>query len=160
MHRPHTPRLATPLALTAVLALAMSLAACDRRDDKTAGEQLDTAIAKTEQKTEQAQAAVERQMAEAKADTAATADKVEAKVKSTADMVGDKVADAAITASVNAELAKDSQLSALKINVDTSAGHVALRGTAPNTEARERATRLTMAVKGVTSVDNQLEVRG
>jgi len=74
--------------------------------------------------------------------------------------VGDKVADAAITASVNAELAKDAQLSALKINVDTSAGHVMLRGTAPSPDARERATRLAMAVKGVTAVDNQLEVRG
>lgn len=152
--------LSRKLPLIGLVALAVSLAACTRHDDKSAGEQLDAAIAKTEQKTEQAQASAERQLAEAKADTVAAADKVEAKVKSTADMVGDKVADAAITASVNAELAKDSQLSALKINVDTNAGAVALRGTAPTADARERATRLAKAVKGVTSVDNQLEVRG
>lgn len=148
------------LPLMGLVALAVSLAACNRHDDKTAGQQLDTAIAKTEQKTEQAQDAVSRQMAESKADAAATADKMEAKVKATTDMVGDKVADAAITASVNAELAKDAQLSALKINVDTNAGQVMLRGTAPTSDARERATRLAKAVKGVTGVDNQLEVRG
>lgn len=147
------------LPLISAVLLALSLAACNRHDDKTAGEQLDTAIAKTEQKVEQAQSAAERQLAQARSDTAAATNKVEAQVKSTADMMGDKVEDAAITASVNAELAKDPQLSALKINVDTSAGRVALRGTAPTAQARDHATRLAAAVKGVVGVDNQLEVR-
>ena len=68
------------------------------------------------------------------------------------------VSDAAITASVNAELAKDSKLSSLKIDVDTSHGHVALKGTAPDAASKERATQIASAVKGVTSVDNQLRV--
>jgi osmotically-inducible protein OsmY len=78
--------------------------------------------------------------------------------KSATDKAGDKVADAVITTSVNAELAKDSSLSALKINVDTANGRVALRGTAPSEAARERATQLASNVKGVVSVDNQLSV--
>lgn len=148
------------LSLIGLVAMAVSLAACNQRNDQTAGEKLDSAIGKTEQQADNAQAKIEQQIAEAKSDTAAAADNMEAKAKATADMVGDKVADAAITASVNAELAKDSQLSALKINVDTNSGHVLLRGTAPSADARERATLLAQSVKGVTGVDNQLEVRG
>ena len=72
--------------------------------------------------------------------------------------VGDKVADAVITTSVKAELAKDSTLSAMKINVDTANGKVALQGTAPSSDARRHATTLAQGVKGVTSVDNQLSV--
>ncbi|MEO7150897.1 MAG: BON domain-containing protein [Burkholderiaceae bacterium] len=74
------------------------------------------------------------------------------------DAAGTKVADAVITTSVNAELVKDKALSALKIDVDTSAGRVALKGTAPSAQARDRATQLASAVKGVVSVDNQLRV--
>ena len=68
------------------------------------------------------------------------------------------VDDASVTASINAELAKDPTLSAIKIDVDTEAGRVALKGSAPDAESRERATRLAQAVKGVVSVDNQLRV--
>ena len=73
--------------------------------------------------------------------------------------MGDKIDDAMITTSVKAELAKDSSLSALKINVDTDNGKVALKGTAPSTAAREQATTLAQNVKGVVSVDNQLTVQ-
>ena len=71
---------------------------------------------------------------------------------------GSKVADAVITTTVNAELVKDPALSALKIDVDTSAGRVALKGSAPSAAAKDRATQLASAVKGVVSVDNQLRV--
>ena len=63
-----------------------------------------------------------------------------------------------ITTSVNAELAKDDKLSALKIDVDTSDGRVMLKGTAPSQADKERATQLAQGVKGVTRVDNQLRV--
>jgi len=75
-----------------------------------------------------------------------------------ADKVADAVGDAAITVAVNAELAKDTQLSALRIDVDTLDGRVTLAGSAPNDVARQRATMLTQAVKGVKSVDNRLAV--
>ncbi|MBI3369988.1 MAG: BON domain-containing protein, partial [Burkholderiales bacterium] len=51
-------------------------------------------------------------------------------------------------------------LSALRIDVDTNNGNVRLSGVAPSVTARERASRLAAAVKGVNSVDNRLEVRG
>ncbi|HEY4068531.1 MAG TPA: BON domain-containing protein [Burkholderiaceae bacterium] len=72
--------------------------------------------------------------------------------------LGDKVDDAAITASVKTALARDSDLSALQINVDTDNGRVALRGTAPTAGAKDHATSLASGVKGVSGVDNQLTV--
>ncbi len=68
-------------------------------------------------------------------------------------------ADAAITVAVNAALAKDSQLSALSIDVDTVDGKVVLDGRAPDDAARDRATVLAQAVDGVRSVDNRLSVQ-
>ncbi len=67
--------------------------------------------------------------------------------------------DATITAAVSAGLAKDPDLSAIKIDVDTQAGKVTLRGPAPNPVAKERAEEIAKNVKGVSSVDNQLEVK-
>ncbi len=78
--------------------------------------------------------------------------------RSAVDAAGDKVADASITTMVNAELAKDEQLSALAIDVDTVDGRVALKGEAPTVTAKERATMLAQGVRGVKSVENQLEV--
>ena len=70
----------------------------------------------------------------------------------------DEALDAAITTAVNAELAKDSDLSAFKIDVDTSSGRVVLNGTAPSEQARDRATQLAAGVQGVVSVDNMLTI--
>ncbi|WP_240635995.1 BON domain-containing protein [Caldimonas tepidiphila] len=75
-----------------------------------------------------------------------------------ADAATDAVADAAITASVNAELARDEQLSALRINVDTENSRVTLSGTAPSQEAAQRATQLAQKVRGVKEVENELKV--
>lgn len=77
-----------------------------------------------------------------------------------ADAAGSKVEDAAITASVNAELARDPGLSSLAIDVDTNGGQVVLKGRAPDADARERATQLASAVRGVTAVDNRLQISG
>jgi hyperosmotically inducible periplasmic protein len=75
------------------------------------------------------------------------------------DTVANKVGDAAITTLVNAELARDSQLSALRVDVDTVDGRVMLRGDAPNANARDRVTALAQRVDGVKSVDNQLSIK-
>lgn len=146
--------------LLATAAAVLLISGCGRDDNRTAGQQLDSAIAKTEQKTEQAKAEVKSEIAQAKAGTEAATAKAADALRNTSNQVVSKVEDAGITASVNAELAKDPGLSALRINVDTTNGRVLLRGTAPDAKARDRATRLATAVKGVTQVDNQLEVRG
>jgi hyperosmotically inducible protein len=123
-------------SLFIIVAAALALTACNRRDDETAGQKVDSAMAKTEQRMEEAKDAVKDAGAQA----------------------SDAVSDAVITTAVNAELAKDAQLSALKIDVDTAHGRVALKGTAPDAASRDRATQIAAAVKGVVAVDNQLTV--
>lgn len=135
-----------PLSLV-LLAGVLALGACSRDDRAAAEDQADRAIARVEQKTDAVQAEAAQAYERAKeATTTATG------------QVGDKLSDAAITTAVNAELARDGDLSALAINVDTVDGKVLLKGKAPSQEARERATRLAANVDGVRSVDNRLAV--
>lgn len=158
-------------SMLAAAVAGLALAGCSREDNRSAGQQLDSAVAKAEQRTDDGTAAVKKELDQARSSTEAAADKATAamgraadtvagKIDSAATTLASKVADASITASVNAELAKDPALSALRINVDTSDGRVLLKGTAPDQTARDRATRLAAGVKGVSKVDNQLEVRG
>lgn len=141
-------RLRPIAAVTAALALT-ALSACNRPadDNRTAGQRVDSAIAKSE-----------RQAGEMKQDAKSAAANAGQATERAANEVSDKVKDAAITTAVNAKLAQDKGLSALKIDVDTVDGRVSLRGTAPDPAARERATTLAGAVDGVVSVDNQLQV--
>lgn len=101
-----------------------------------------------------------RDQAAARSDTTVAMDRAGTATSNAATKMGDKIDDAMITTSVKAELAKDSNLSAMKINVDTSQGRVSLKGSAPSNEAREHATTLAQNVKGVVAVDNQLKVGG
>jgi osmotically-inducible protein OsmY len=134
-------------ALCAV-SLALALGACQRNDqDRTAGQKLDTAVAGAEQKAAEIRSDVKQETRDA-----------QQSMSRTADTVSDKMKDASITTAINAELARDAELSALKINVDTTGGHVVLRGTAPNEASRVRATTLASRVDGVAAVDNQLTV--
>ena len=80
--------------------------------------------------------------------------------KSAGAAMSASVDDAAITSSVSAGLAKDPDLSAIKIDVDTKGGVVSLKGPAPNAAAKARAEEIAKGVQGVTSVNNQLEVKG
>lgn len=120
----------------------LALAACDSKTPttETAGQKLDSVIASTEKKSEQLSADAKVNAAEAKKDTS------------------EALSDAAITTRVNAQLAADPALSAIKIDVDTSNGRVRLTGTAPDAQARDRATTMASAVSGVVSVDNQLKI--
>ena len=128
---------------------ALLLAACDKpAQEPTVGQRIDSAVAKAGEKADDAAEAA-RRSAEAARTSAGQA----------VQAAGDTMKDAAITTSVNAALARDDSLSALKIDVDTADGRVLLRGDAPSAEARERATQLAQAVDGVASVDNQLTIR-
>ncbi|RZU00923.1 BON domain-containing protein [Rivibacter subsaxonicus] len=125
-----------PAALAAALALGM--AACERKDDRqTVGQALDSAM----------------NSAERKADEAGT------KMAQAMDAGTVKLKDAGITTGINAMLAGDTRLSASKIDVDTTNGNVTLRGTAPDSAARQHATEVAEKVDGVRSVNNQLQIR-
>jgi osmotically-inducible protein OsmY len=149
-----------PLAVAAAVALALGLSACGKQDDgKTAGQQLDSAIAKTEDAAARAKAKAEAEMASAGAAMKNTTQSAEASGKDMAAKAGEKIDDLTITTAVTTGLAKDPDLSALKINVDTRNGAVTLNGSAPTEAARDKAATLAKAVKGVNSVDNKLVVK-
>ncbi|SFU63371.1 BON domain-containing protein [Polaromonas sp. YR568] len=149
-----------PLALAAAIALALGLSACGKQDEgKTAGQQLDSAIAKTEEAAAQAKAKAESEMASAGTAMKNATQSAEASGKDMAAKAGEKIDDLTITTTVTAGLAKDADLSALKINVDTRNGAVTLNGSAPTEAARDKATTLAKGVKGVNSVDNKLVVK-
>lgn len=134
----------------AAIVSAIAFSACSPRDDEqTAGQRLDRAVASADRKSDDLAADARR--AGRDASQAATRGM---------DNAGNKVRDAAITTEINAKLALDDRLSATQIDVDTVGGRVVLRGTAPDAQAREQATRIAMAIDGVRGVDNQLVVSG
>lgn len=135
------------LTLIAAAAATIALAACGKNENATVGQQIDSGVnqtqsAATEMKNDAKDAAKDMQAAGSQAGQA----------------VSEGATDMAITAKVNAALAADDKLSALKINVDTEGGRVALKGTAPDADSRDRATTLAAAVDGVVAVDNRLVV--
>lgn len=140
------------LALTPLLAsliATVALVACNRAEEpRTAGQVLDQTVTQIENKAK-----------EIGADMRAGGEKAADAVAVAGTKTADAVRDAAITVEVKAMLAKDPGLSALRIDVDTTAGRVALRGTAPTAAARERASQLAKAVTGVTGVNNELSVK-
>ncbi len=150
-----------PLLVGALLALVLAMSACSKQDDAgTAGQQLDSAIAKAGQAAEQAKEKTESALASTSAALKDATQNAESSAKVLAGKAGEKLDDLAVTTAVLAGLAKDPELSILKIKVDSRDGAVTLSGSAPTQAAREKASDLAKAVQGVTAVDNQLLVSG
>ena len=163
-------------SLVAVSALAFGLAACDKPQSPTIGQKIDNAVEKTEQAaqdakvkaeqvTQDAKVQGEQAMQSAEKGMEKAGDKMQAAAQEAGTMARDAASsavalasDASITAQVKTGLAKDSDLSALKIDVDTRSGVVTLNGTAPSDAARERAAAIAREVKGVSAVINHLTV--
>ncbi len=187
----HRRALLRGATIAAAVSMSLGLAACDRNDNRTAGQKLDSAIAKTEQAAQDAKVRTQEAAHDAKvavqdaardarvdADQAArearaTSAEVGQDARERAHVVGENVRadtqevkanakaaveDAGITARVNAGLAKDPALSALRIDVDTHAGVVTLTGPIRNAQARERATQIAQGVGGVHQVINNLNI--
>ncbi len=69
------------------------------------------------------------------------------------------VKDSVITAKVKAEMAKDKQVSALHIKVDTdNKGVVTLSGKARSKEEADKAVSIARSVEGVVAVENRIQI--
>ena len=143
-------------SILAVSALALGLAACGKTEEPTVGQRLDSAVEKTEQAAADARVKAESAMQSAETRMEQGAANAEATAKDATNTARGAIDNATITAQVDAGLAKDPDLSALKINVDTVNGKVTLNGPAPSTVARDRAEAIAKSVTGVTSVNYQL----
>jgi osmotically-inducible protein OsmY len=136
------------LTLIASAAALTLLAACNRpADDTTAGQKIDETIAGAEQRSEDAAATAERKMEESGA-----------AIQRSGERVADATADASLTAKVKSALLSAPEIAAMKIDVDTQAGVVTLKGEVKNTDEKVRAERVASAVVGVQSVVNDLRV--
>ena len=156
--QPHTLKSA---ALVLSMVTLTALSACGKKDDnQTAGQKLDAAVASTEKAGAEAKAKAEVSMAKAGDAMKDATHKVEASGAKTIQSLAGKADDAVITASVGTEFAKDADLSAIRIDIDTKDGNVTLDGPAPTAAARDKATTLAKSIKGVTSVSNKLIVKG
>lgn len=141
-----------PLALTAATAATAAfalLAACNRADTPPPVRPGEPAVVTQNERPSQRAAEDARELGRDASRAAGNA----------ADAVANKSRDVAITTEVNMRLARDDRLSAMAINVDTSNGRVVLRGNAPDTVARARATELARGVDGVVEVSNELNVQ-
>jgi len=178
----------TTLLGIAAAAAVLALAACDSKPDgETAGQKLDRAIATTKTATDeaaenarrgldQAAQATKEKSAEIAQKTEVLAEKAERKLERAGEQaerkleragraaeektegLGRKADDATITAAVKAGLAKDPDLSATRIDVDTHDGRVSLSGPAPSEAAKRRAQSIAQGADGVKAVDNRLTV--
>jgi hyperosmotically inducible periplasmic protein len=84
-----------------------------------------------------------------------------ADIHSAKESVKENVSDAVITTKIKAEYAKDKDVSAMKIKVDTDdSGLVTLSGNAKSRAEADKAVRIARDTKGVTSVRNQISVQG
>lgn len=157
--RPFFLRSALLWSMTTV-ALAL-LSACGKPDDnKTVGQKVDAAIAKSEQAAAETKVKTESAIANASSALKEAAQKVEISSKSIAQKAEAKFDDVTITANIKAEIARDIELSAFKLNVDTVNGAVVIKGIAPTSTAKDRVAKIAKAVQGVTAVDNQVVVQG
>ena len=159
-----------PRGWTCGLVVMLAVSGCNRQDDKTVGQKLDSAIAKTTEAAAQAKVKTEASVAQVKSKTEETfanagaalknaTEKAEASVKSVADKASEKMDDFAITTAVAAGIAKDAELSVLKIKIETRDGIVTLNGTAPTEAVRDKAGALAKGIQGVHSVENKLLVK-
>jgi len=83
-----------------------------------------------------------------------------AEQKSVTETVKENVSDSAITARIKTEFAKDKDVSAMKINVDTDdKGRVTLRGTARSQAEADKAARIARDTRGVVSVKSDIRVQ-
>ena len=80
--------------------------------------------------------------------------------KSMTASVKENVGDAMITTKIKAEFAKDKQVSAMRIKVDTDdKGAVTLSGNAKSKAEADQAEKIARDTKGVTSVKNDIMVQ-
>jgi hyperosmotically inducible protein len=79
---------------------------------------------------------------------------------SVTEKVKESVRDAVITTKIKAEFAKDKQVSALNIKVDTDdKGVVTLSGNARSKAEADKAVKIARDTKGVSSVKNEIKVQ-
>jgi len=96
---------------------------------------------------------------EIKDELARTGKVIRKKAEQARAAIVDATADARITTEIKGKLAVESDLSALKISVNTTDGVVTLAGTVSSHDAIQKAMKIALAVDGVSQVVSTLQVK-
>ena len=148
------------VALLVIGSLAFALAACSKQEEpKTAGQQVDAAIAKTQQAAADAKVKAEGVMSDAGTAIKSASEDAESSAKRAAAKIEGTFDDVAVTTSVSSAIAKESDLSVFNINVDTKNGVVTLNGSVPTQAGRDKAGTIAKVASGVYAVENKLTVK-
>lgn len=156
-------------SLLAVTVLALALGGCRKGDTRTLGEQTrdatNTAVDKTREVATSVKNSVSAKLTEWKltpADIQADLEKGGRIVRAKAAVAGEKIGTAAdnarIVTLIKTKYVTDSDLSALKIDVDADSGLVTLKGTVTSPELIGRAIVLALDTQGVAQVVSLLTV--
>ncbi|KAF0813340.1 Osmotically-inducible protein Y [Andreprevotia sp. IGB-42] len=145
--------------LALIAAGALSLAACDRKDETTAPSTESATLTAVPDVTPEPTPSTSSTLDNAKADASAAAADIKDSVKEKSAEAGAKLDDAGITTKVKAALAKNAGLSTLKLNVTTNGGVVTLEGNVDSEAKQQEVVNTVTALEGVTSVNNQLVVK-
>lgn len=94
-----------------------------------------------------------------KEELARTGKVIRKKAEQASTAIADAAGDARITGEIKSKLALESDLSSLKISVNTTAGVVTLSGTASSHEAIQKAMKIALEVDGVSQVVSTLQVK-
>src|SRR5471030_3033731 len=133
------------------------------KDTKKATEkaQIDVADAKNARNAATTQAKSDYRTAEANTDcsTLAGSEKASCMTHTKSAAAGEMVADSVITTKVKADLVKEPKLKSLDVHVDTVNGVVTLSGFVPSQSEADRAVQVARGVKGVSQVQNTLQVK-
>lgn len=96
---------------------------------------------------------------EIKAELARTGKVIRKKAEQAKTAIVDASTDARITTEIKGKFAVESDLSTLKISVNTTDGVVTLSGTVSSAEAIQKAMKIALAVDGVSQVVSTLQVK-
>jgi hyperosmotically inducible protein len=143
----------------AILATMSSLllTACDNDSQgRTVGQQLDSAISRTEKAGGQTLATV-RELADDAREKVNSA-KVQETLKAAGQKISTNAEDIAITGKIRSNFIQDPELSSSQLDVETSNGVVTLRGNAPSAAAIAKAERIANSVSNVSKVNNEIVV--
>src|SRR5471030_648304 len=137
--------------------------AASKQCDSQSGSAKDSCVndAKNARNAATTQAKSDYRTAEANTDcsTLAGSEKASCMTHTKSAAAGEVVADSVITTKVKADLVKEPNLKSLDVHVDTVNGVVTLTGFVPSQSEADRAVQVARGVKGVSQVQNTLQVK-
>lgn len=146
--------------------LMLVLGACDpddngrRSDDDKIDDHIEKHAEKAEDKLDKAGEDIKDAAKDAGQAVEGAAKDVGAVVENGVATAGDAIDDAALVTAVKAALVKDKDLSALAIGVSAESGVVTLTGKVASLGLKMHATDIVNDVKGVSRVQNRIEING